>query len=112
MKSIKNLRAGVLVIPDADLKLRSGETVEVAGLTPQMNGLLQSGHLALPGEKPAKASPATEPDLSKMNAQEAIETIAEIDDPEELKSCMEKEKRRSVLDALNKKRQEVKGGAD
>jgi hypothetical protein len=49
-------------------------------------------------------------DLSKMTAQEAIASINDMDDPERVQAQMRTEKRRSVLDALERKKKELTGG--
>ena len=120
MITIKNIRPGILVIPDAGLRLTPGQKVEVNEPTKQIEGLIASGHLARVGDADAQEKPepmkTTEPveapDLSKMTAQQAIASVAEMDDPERIKAAIESEKRRSVLDALMKKREEVGGGSE
>ena len=120
MITIKNIRPGILVIPDAGLRLTPGQKVGVREPTKQIEGLIASGHLARIGDaevqgKPESANtadPVEVPDLSKMTAQQAIASVAEMDDPERIKAAIESEKRRSVLDALMKKREEVGGGAE
>lgn len=120
MTTIKNIRPGILVIPDAGLRLTPGQTLEVGKPTKQTEGLIASGHLARIGnpseskqpESPEAAVTVETPDLSKMTAQQAIASVAEMDDPERIKAAIESEKRRSVLDALMKKREEVGGGAE
>lgn len=118
MITIKNIRPGILVIPDAGLRLTPGQSAEVREPTKQIAGLITSGHLARVGDaevqakpEPANTTEPTEvPDLSKMTAQQAIASVAEMDDPERIKAAIESEKRRSVLDALMKKRGEVGDG--
>lgn len=120
MITIKNIRPGILVIPDAGLRLTPGQRAEVREPTKQIAGLIASGHLARIGEpseskqpeSPEPTKTAETPDLSKMTAQQAIASVAEMDDPEGIKAAIESEKRRSVLDALMKKREEVGGGAE
>lgn len=120
MITIKNIRPGILMIPDAGLRLTPGQTVEVGKATKQTEGLIASGHLARVDDaevqakpEPAKTTESAEaPDLSKMTAQQAIASVAGMDDPERIKAAIESEKRRSVLDALMKKREEVDGGAE
>lgn len=121
---IKNIRPGILVIPDGGLRLLPGQQVEVSEPTRQIEGLIASGHLARVESRKAEASKAPVqaalglameagqvPDLSKMNAQEAIASVATMDDPVRIKEALEVEKRRTVLDALEKKREEMTGGA-
>ncbi len=117
MITIKNIRPGILMIPDAGLRLTPGQTAEVNEPTRQVGRLLASGHLARVGVRaepePAESQqPFESADLSKLTAQQAIASIAEMDDPEHVKAVIESEKRRSVLDALIKKREELTGGAE
>lgn len=117
MMIIKNIRPGIVVIPDAGLRLVPGQTVEVREPTKQIEGLIASGHLVRVGTAPSVEAPPPmpqeeTPDLSKMTAQQAIVAVAEMDDPERIKACIEAEKRRSVLDALMKRREEAAGGAE
>lgn len=120
MITIKNIRPGILLIPDAGLRLTPGQTVAVREPTKQIEGLIASGHLARVGDSSSSKQPepleptatVEAPDLSKMTAQQAIASVAEMDDPECIRAAIESEKRRSVLDALMKKREEVGGGAD
>lgn len=120
MITIKNIRPGILMIPDAGLRLTPGQRAEVREPTKQIEGLIASGHLAQIGEPSESKQPESleiaatveTPDLSKMTAQQAIASVAEMDDPERIKAAIESEKRRSVLDALMKKREEVGGGAE
>ncbi len=46
MTKVKNVRAGMVIIADAGLKLAPGETVSVDKLTAQMNSALDAGLLA------------------------------------------------------------------
>ena len=119
MITIKNIRPGILVIPDAGLRLTPGQRVEIREPTKQIEGLIASGHLARVGdpadskrpESPEPPASIDTPDISKLTAQQAIASVAEMEDPEHIKAAIESEKRRSVLDALMKKREEVTGGA-
>jgi hypothetical protein len=79
MNRIKNIRPGVLVIPDAGLKLKPGQVVEVERLTKQIQAALKNGRLAM-ADKP-KQEPLAPPepdqdaepvDLSKLSATDAI----------------------------------------
>ncbi len=127
MERIQNVRPGILIVPDAGLKLQPGEGAEVNTLSKQTERLLASGYLvrvgeARIGEVPENRQPVEEtalslfadpaPDLSKLSAQQAIARVAEMDDPERLRECLGTEKRRSVLDTLDRKLREVAGGAE
>ena len=59
MNRIKNIRPGVLVIPDAGLKLKPGQVVEVERLTKQIQAALKNGRLAMadkPKQEPDRKS--------------------------------------------------------
>jgi len=47
MIRIKNLRGGWLFIPDAGLKLKSGQVASVENLSQQTQGLIDRGYVAL-----------------------------------------------------------------
>jgi len=113
MEKLKNVRPGVLVIADAGLKLTPGQTVETESLTKQMEALVASGHLTRVRAKRVPPPAAEVPDvadLSKMTAPQAIASVNEMDDPQRITAQMGTEKRRSVLDALEKKRKELASG--
>ncbi|HRT64749.1 MAG TPA: hypothetical protein P5540_07955 [Candidatus Hydrogenedentes bacterium] len=113
MEKLKNVRRGMLVIADAGLKLKPGQTVEVETITKQMEALVASGHLARIDKKPEESgqeqAPET-PNLPTMTAQEAIASANTMDDPDRAKAQMRTEKRRSALDALGQKKKELTGG--
>jgi hypothetical protein len=59
---VKNVRAGIVIIADAGLKLAPGETVSVDKLTAQMNSALDAGLLArVDGEGEGKSKPKSTP---------------------------------------------------
>jgi len=113
MTTIKNVRSGILVIPDAGLKLQPGETVSIEKHTDQINSCLKKGHLISIEADTAEDNTAEKNnkpeniDLSKLNASEAISKVNEETDPDKLKGYMETEKRRTVLDALKNRLEEV-----
>ena len=115
MNRIKNIRPGVLVIPDAGLKLKPGQVVEVERLTKQIQAALKNGRLAM-ADKP-KQEPLAPPepdqdaepvDLSKLSATDANEEA----NPETLKGYMDTEKRRTVIDALKSRLEGLQGVAE
>lgn len=62
MTKVKNVRAGIVIIADAGLKLAPGETVSIDKLTAQMNSALDSGLLArVDGEGEGKSKPKSTP---------------------------------------------------
>lgn len=113
MEKLKNIRPGMLVIADASLKLTPGQVVEVETPTKQMEHLIASGHLAKADKKavaPQQIEINEAADLSRMTAQEAIASINDMNDPERVQAQMRTEKRRSVLDALERKKKDLAGG--
>lgn len=62
MTKVKNVRAGIVIIADAGLKLAPGETVSVDKLTAQMSSALDAGLLArVDGECEGKSKPKSAP---------------------------------------------------
>ena len=113
MLTIKNIRPGILFIPDAGLKLNPGQTVEIEKGTGQIESALKRGYLAAiengktGGEMPLQESNAF--DLSKLSAVEAITQVNAEADPRTLKDYMETEKRRTVIDALKSRLEDLQG---
>jgi hypothetical protein len=111
MITIKNVRPGILIIPDAGIKLLPGETVPIDKLTEQIDSCLKSGHLISKDkdklEKETSSDNHNQDDLSKLNATDAISRVNEEADPAKLKGFMETEKRRTVIDALKNRLTEV-----
>lgn len=115
MLKIKNIRPGILVIPDADLKLNPGQVVEIEKRTRKIDSALKKGYLALidtdkPDAQNAQSLKDSDSiDLGKLTAAEAISRINEEADLDTLKGCMETEKRRTVIDALKSRLEELQG---
>jgi hypothetical protein len=112
MLTIKNVRPGILIIPDAGLKLLPGEVAPVEDQTDQIKHCLKTGVLIqIDKEKADKPSPQgkqdQDDDLSKLIATDAISKVNEEADPAKLKGYMEGEKRRTVIDALKNRLAEV-----
>mgnify|MGYP000975329684 CR=1 FL=1 len=61
MNRIKNIRPGILVIPDAGLKLKPGQVVEVERLTKQIQAALKNGRLAMADNRSRNRSPLQSP---------------------------------------------------
>lgn len=112
MLTIKNVRPGILIIPDAGLKLFPGEVAPVEEQTDQIKHCLQTG-VVIPVDKEKADKPSSpgkqdqDNDLSKLNATDAISKVNEEADPAKLKGYMEGEKRRTVIDALKSRLAEV-----
>jgi hypothetical protein len=119
MLTIKNIRPGILVIPDAGLKLKPGQVVYLEKGTRQIESALKKGYLATvdhkesddqkTAEDPVKESDAV--DLSKLSATEAISRVNAEADPDTLKGQLETEKRRTVIDALKSRLEDLQGAA-
>ena len=66
MTKVKNVRAGIVIIADAGLKLAPGETVSVERLTAQMNSALDAGLLArVDGDGVGKSVPKSTPKIEE-----------------------------------------------
>jgi hypothetical protein len=119
---VKNVRPGILVVPDAGLRLAPGAVVEVKALTPQLDTALKKGWLVnteagtnMPlFDEPEPRESGREDngheeefDITKLSATEAINKVSEEDNADKLKALMSTEKRRTVLDALKKRLTEV-----
>ena len=117
---IRNKCQGPLVIADAKLRLAPGEVVEVATVTPQTQGALERQFVEKVGDDaPIGAPEPTEPtpdqpvEYQRLSAAEAIEYIDDEEDATKLEAILATEKRKTVLDALGRKLDEVKpGGTD
>ena len=71
MTKVKNVRAGIVIIADAGLKLAPGETVSVDRLTAQINSALDAGLLARvdgDGDNKSKPKSALKPAEAKPEA--------------------------------------------
>ena len=115
MYKIKSVRPGILVIPDASLKLRKGESVERSSLTRQIQVAADKGLLEIETIEAASEANAGDGDkgaesLSALSANEAIARVNSEKSPEVLQGLIESEKRKSVLDALKHRLQEVNAG--
>ena len=84
MTKLKNVRAGIVIIADAGLKLAPGETVSVERPSPQMQRALDAGLLALvdiDGDGKPKPKNAPKVDEPKMSAtdqgQASVSTVDE-----------------------------------
>ena len=110
MVTIKNERPGILIIPDAGLKLLPGETVTVEKRTDQIKHAMKQKLVKRSEEEP-EVPVEQSVDLSAMNATEAIAEVNQMDDPDLLQGYMQTEKRKTVLDALGDRLEEVGSGS-
>ena len=70
MTKVKNVRAGIVIIADAGLKLAPGETVSVDKLTAQMNSALDAGLLArVDGDGGTKSRPKNAPKPAEVKPE-------------------------------------------
>lgn len=119
MLTIKNIRPGILVIPDAGLKLKPGQTVEIEKGTRQIESALKKGYFASGDHKEAEDQKTAENhvqesdavDLSKLSASEAISRVNAKADLEMIKGHLETEKRRTVIEALKSRLEDLHGAA-
>jgi hypothetical protein len=119
MLTIKNIRPGILVIPDAGLKLKPGQMVDIEKGTRQIESALKNGYLTTvdhndPEDQKAGEAPVNESDavdLSKLSASEAISRVNAEADPDALKGHLETEKRRTVIEALKSRLEDLQGAA-
>ena len=114
---IKSKRPGPLVIADAKLALAPGEVVEVKAVTPQTQTALDRGFIEEVSEDTPVGAPEAPKrtqdvpaEYQKLSAAETIEQIDDESDPKKLEALLGAEKRKTVLDALNRRLQEVKAG--
>ncbi len=115
---IRNNRRGPLVIADARLRLAPGEVTEVEKASRQMEKALSKGWVekvddAAPvgAPKPAQQVPGLPADYQRLSVSEAIEYIDDEQDKAKLKAILGTEKRKTVLEVLRKKLEEVGSGA-
>jgi hypothetical protein len=114
MITITNKRPGILIIPDAGIKLLPGESVPVEVRTDQIKHALQQKLIKRSEEEsePEAVAHAVEAvDLSSMNATEAIAEVNQMDDPALLQGYLTTEKRKTVLDALGDRLAEIGSGS-
>ena len=119
MFTIKNIRPGILVIPDAGLKLKPGQAVDIEKSTRQIESAFKNGYLAAvdpkePGDQKTAEDHIQESDavdLSKLSASEAISRVNAEADPEMIKGHLEAEKRRTVIEALKSRLEDLQGAA-
>ena len=70
MIKVKNVRAGIVIIADAGLKLAPGETVSVEKLTPQMQSAVDAGLLArIDGDGDGRSKPKNAPKVDVTNPE-------------------------------------------
>jgi len=113
----RNKRPGPVVIADARLALAPGEVVEVTRVTPQTRAALERGLAEeVPDQTPVGAPEPRRPmvdlpaEYQSLSAADAIEQIGDETDPKKLEALLGAEKRKTVLDALNRRLEEVKTG--
>lgn len=106
MITIKSERRGILFIPDAGVKLLPGESVTIEEKTDQIKYALKQ-KLVKRSEEETVAPTEQSVDLSTMNATEAIAEVNQMVDPDLLQGYLQTEKRKTVLDALGDRLEEL-----
>ena len=105
---IKNQRPNILILPGAGLQLQAGQIAEVQQ-TPEIDRAVRRGHLQIikddqtPGIQPHSATI----DLSSMGWSEATDAVQSINNLAELDRLLNIETRRTVQDAINKRKKEI-----
>ena len=70
MTKVKNVRAGIVIIADAGLKLAPGESVSVDRLTAQMQSAIEAGLLArIDSDGVGKSVPKSAPKLEETKPE-------------------------------------------
>ena len=102
MIKVKNVRPGILIIPDSKLKLSPGETVELSDISVQAQRAIDDGLLARvdkeqeakPKAKAASRGPESkEPDKTEATGTEAEQTSVPDGDPSKAGEASEPEKK-------------------
>ena len=105
MTKVKNVRPGILIIPDSKLKLSPGETVELSDISAQAQRAIDDGLLtrvdkeqeAKPKAKAASRDPESkEPDKTEATGTEAEQTSVPNGDTDKVVEQSEAGKRRDV----------------
>ncbi len=73
MIRIKSLRAGIIIITDAGLKLKASQVASVETISPQTQGLIDKGYLVqlTSGEEPSTV-PAEKPAQPKTSHKDSL----------------------------------------
>lgn len=69
MIKVKNVRAGIVIIADAGLKLAPGEAVSVERLTPQMTSAVNAGLLRTDSDSESKPKPKSQPKAAETKPE-------------------------------------------
>lgn len=81
MIKVKNVRPGILIIPDSKLKLSPGETVELSDISAQAQRAIDDGLLARVDKeqeaKPKAKAASRDPEGKELDKTEATGTEAE-----------------------------------
>ncbi len=84
MTKLKNVRAGIVIIADAGLKLAPGEVAEMETLTPQARRAVAGGMLAQlepEMESRPRGKPAAKVDEPKMSATDQVQaSVSTVDE--------------------------------
>lgn len=105
MIKVKNVRPGILIIPDSKLKLSPGETVELSDISAQVQKAMDDGLLAkVDREQDAKPRPkavnrgpeSNEAARTEATGTEAGQSSTQDGDPDKTAQTSEPEKKRDV----------------
>ena len=129
MIRIKNLRGGWLFIPDAGLKLKAGQVASVKSISPQIKTFMDKGYVAqveISSQKEDAASvaekksapsskvdtlesdlPPVPAEYRALNSRDSVEFIKKCEDLPLLRAILKKESRKTVLDDLNARIEEL-----
>lgn len=124
MIRIKSLQSSKLIITDAGIKLIPGQVVAVNSLSPQTENLIAMGYVAkledgqtteLPktNEQAESPLPVSETgslvpkEYENLHMQEALEFIAKVTNPQVLRAILKEEKRKTVIENINKRLGEI-----
>ena len=105
MIRIKNAQRHILMIADAGLRLGPGEEVWAPKITPQLQDCVTKGFVVQVEDPPAKT-----PELSILNAPDAIEVIREETRIDVLTGYQETEHRKTVLAAIKDRLEDLGHG--
>ena len=122
-KKLKNVRPGILMIPEAGIRLSPGAVVEVTEITREIEAAIKRGFLVnvdsvkeeapLPDNQEEDEPESDEDvDITRLSASEAISRVGEEEDVDKLKAVLATEKRRTVIDALKRRLAEVEGAPE
>ncbi|CAM2070229.1 hypothetical protein SCOR_32940 [Sulfidibacter corallicola] len=104
---VKNMRPNVLIVADAHARLNPGETCECSE-TPQIKAALANDFLvAVDPVDTSKPELETRHEITLMGWSDACDAAAALTDVGEIDHLLTEETRRTVQDALRKRKREL-----